>query len=284
VALYGAKAEPVRGMFARVQALIAEHIGASFLPYSMEQIHATLIAFNGVRDPASGAIVNEYFLEHTGTSRTMDIDLAMRILTERFAQPLPVRVGGYRPGDEVPFRSRGQHLYQRTFSWQGDAFVLVGWPASPGSASDRVPLDRLRRDLNAAGLLHRYHARGDDIDGDMHLVVGHRRGARDGGAQDGAVDEAVAAVRDELAAHPVEFAIAIGDVKVVVASNHTLAPPLYVSPIPADASTVLALTGALPRTRAAPHQGRSETAPRSAPGHQLARSNGYKRRIRMTVR
>jgi hypothetical protein len=239
VALYGPKPEPVLGMLASIQALIAAHTGASFLPYSLEQIHATLIAFNGVRDPASGAIVNEYFLEHTGTGRTMDIDLAMRILTERFAQPLRVRAGGYRPGDPVPFRSRGQHLYQRTFSVQGDAFVLVGWPASAGALSDRMPLDRLRRDLNAAGLLHRYHARGDDIDGDLHLVVGHHHGA-----PDDALSAAVSAVRDELAGHPVEFDIAIGDVQVVAADNHTLAPPLYVGPVPADAPTVLALAGA----------------------------------------
>jgi hypothetical protein len=246
VALYGPKAEPVLGMFVRVQALITGHLGDAFLPYSLAQIHATLIAFNGVRDPETGAIVNEYFFEHTGTGRAMDIDLAMRILTERFARPLPVRVGGYRPGDQVPFRSQGQHLYQRTFSVQASpgrpsprqqgAFVLVGWPTSPG-----LPLNRLRRDLNAAGLLHRYHAREDDIDGDLHIVVGHHRGA-----PARVLDGAVAAVRDELAAHPVEFGIAIGDVKVVAADSHTMAPPLYAGGLPVDASTVVALTGCLP--------------------------------------
>jgi hypothetical protein len=236
VALYGPKAEPVRAMLAVVQALIARHIGDAFLPYSMEQIHATLIAFNGVLDPDTGEVVNEYFLEHTGASRVMDVDLAMRLLTERFARPLRIRAGGYRPGDEIPFRSRGQHLYDRTFSVQGDAFVLVGWPTEPG-----LPLHRLRRDLNAAGLLHRYHARDDDIDGDLHLVVGHHRGPGPGGPGPGPLHDAVTAVRDALAARPVEFGIAIGDVKVVAADSHTLTPPLYVSPIPADASAVLAL-------------------------------------------
>jgi hypothetical protein len=236
VALYGPKAEPVGGLLARVQALVAEHIGDAFLPYSPDQIHATLIAFNGVRDPDSGAIVNEYFLAHADARRTMDIDLAMRILSERFVRPLPVRVGGYRPDDEVPFRSRDQHLYQRTFSAQGSAFVLVGWPLSASSLPDRLPLDKLRRDLNQAGLLHRYHADHDDIDGDMHLVVGHHRGAAPA-----ALADAVTAVREELAGHPVEFGIAGGDVKVVAADNHTLAPPLFVSPVPASASAVLAL-------------------------------------------
>jgi hypothetical protein len=232
VALYGPKAEPVRGMLARVQALIAERVGDAFLPYTMEQIHATLIAFNGVRDPGTGEIVNEYFLEHTGAGRTMDIDLAMGILSRFFASPLRARFGGYQAADEVRFRSRGQHPYHRTFSVQGAAFVLVGWPTGPG-----LTLHRLRRDLNAAGLLHRYHAREDDIDGDLHLVIGHHRGA-----PAGALDDAVTAVRDALATSPVDFGIGIGDVKVVAADSHTLAPPLFVSPIPADASAVRALT------------------------------------------
>jgi hypothetical protein len=219
-------------MLTGVQALIAEHAGDAFLPYSLEQIHATLIAFNGVRDPDDeGAIVNEYYLEHTGVRRTMDIDLAMRVLDERFGRPLPVRVGGYRAGDEVPFRSRGQHLHERTFSVQGDAFVLVGWPTEAG-----LPLHRLRRDLNAAGLLHRYHARADDVDGDMHIVVGHHRGA-----SEGALHAAVMAVREALAAGPVSFDIGLAEVKVVAADNHTLAPPLYVDSVPVDAAIVLTL-------------------------------------------
>ena len=228
-------------MLAGVQALITERAGDAFLPYSMEQIHATLIAFNGVRDPdGGGAIVNEYYLEHTGVRRTMDVDLAMRVLAERFGRPLPIRVGGYRAGDEVPFRSRGQHLYERTFSVQASpgqqgAFVLVGWPTEAG-----LPLHRLRRDLNAAGLLHRYHARDDDVDGDMHIVVGHHRGA-----SDAALRGAVVAVREALAAGPVSFDIGLGDVKVVAADNHRLAPPLYVGSVPVDASTVLGLAVAL---------------------------------------
>jgi hypothetical protein len=222
-------------MLAGVQALIAEHAGDAFLPYSLEQIHATLIAFNGVSDPVGGAIVNEYYLEHTGVRRTMNVDLAMRVLTERFGRSLPVRVGGYRAGDEVPFRSRGQHLYERTFSVQGDAFVLVGWPTEAG-----LPLHRLRRDLNAAGLLHRYHARTDDVDGDMHIVVGHHRGA-----SDAALGAVITAVREAMAAGPVSFDIGLGDVKVVAAGNHTLAPPLYVESVPVDAATVLRLAVSL---------------------------------------
>jgi len=83
--------------------------------------------------------------------------------------------------------------------------------------------------MNAAGLLHRYHARDTDVDNDLHLVVGHHASAAAGD-----VDAAVRAVRDKLAADPVDVAISLGDVKIVAADSHTLAPPLYVSGIPAD--------------------------------------------------
>jgi len=226
VAFYGPKTGRLRELLAGVQALIAEHVGPGFRPYRLEQVHATLIALNGVR--AGATIVNEYLLEHAGVRREMDLPRVMDILARRFAVPLRVRIGGFRPGQAVPFTSRGQHLAERTFSVQGEAFVLVGWPADSISGTGR-PLDELRREMNAAGVLHRYHARPADVDNDLHLVVGHQAGA-----PAAALARAAAAVRDKLAADPADLAIGLSDVKIVAADSHTLAPPLYVSGVPAD--------------------------------------------------
>jgi hypothetical protein len=229
VALYGPKAPHLSARLTGVQSLLTEHLGDGFRPYSLEQIHATLIAFNGVTDPATGKLVNEYYLEHTGARVEMDFQRAMRILTGRFARPAEVRIGGYQENQETSFRSRGQHPYDRTFSSaQGSAFVLIGWPVSPG-----VSLNRLRRDLNAAGLLHRYHQHDDDVDDDLHLVVGHHPGA-----SAGAVARAVAAVRGKLAADPIEFEIGLGDIKIVAADSHTLFPPLFAGLLPVDDATM----------------------------------------------
>jgi hypothetical protein len=216
-----------------VQALIAEHVGGDFRPYTLDQVHATLIALNGVR--AGGTIVNEYLLEHAGERREMDLPRVMDILARRFATPLRVRIGGFRPGQAVPFTSRGQHLAERSFSVQGEAFVLVGWPADSLAGAGR-PVDELRREMNAAGVLHRYHARPGDVDNDLHLVVGHHDGA-----PAAALAWATAAVRDKLAADPADLTIGLSDVKIVAADSHTLAPPVYVSGIPAAAADVLAL-------------------------------------------
>ena len=233
VAFYGPKTGRLRELLTEVQALIAEHVGAGFRPYTLDQVHATLIALNGVR--AGGTVVNEYLLEHAGVRREMDLPRVMDILARRFAVPLRVRIGGFRPGQAVPFTSRGQHLAERTFSVQGEAFVLVGWPADSIFGAGR-PLDELRREMNAAGALHRYHARPADVDNDLHLVVGHHAGA-----PAGALARATAAVRDQLAAEPADLAIGLSDVKIVAADSHTLAPPLYVSGVPAAAADVLAL-------------------------------------------
>ena len=233
VAFYGPKTGRLRELLTGVQALIAEHVGNDFRPYTLDQVHATLIALNGVR--AGGTIVNEYLLEHAGERREMDLPRVMDILARRFATPLRVRIGGFRPGQAIPFTSRGQHVAERSFSVQGEAFVLVGWPAESLAGAGR-PLDDLRREMNAAGVLHRYHARPGDVDNDLHLVVGHQDGA-----PAAALARATAAVRDKLAADPAALAIARSDVTIIAADTHTLAPPVYVSGIPAAVADVLAL-------------------------------------------
>lgn len=85
-------------------------------------------------------------------------------------------------------------------------------------------------------MLHKYHARPADVDNDLYMVVGHHAGA-----PAAALARATAAVRDRLAADPADLAISLADVKIVAADSHTLAPPLYVSAIPAAAADVLAL-------------------------------------------
>ena len=66
--------------------------------------------------------------------------------------------------------------------------------------------------------------------------VGHHAGA-----PPGALARATAAVRDKLAADPVDLAIGLTDIKIVAADSHTLAPPLYVGDIPAAEAPLLAL-------------------------------------------
>jgi len=228
IALYGPKTDPVRDVLAGVQAVIASHVGDRFRPYSLEQIHATLIAINGIPDPESGVIINQYYREHAGARLEMDLQRVMQILAERLAQRLQIRIGGCGPQDADPFLSRGQRLFERAFSVQGNAFVLMGWPLLALTGPCR-PLDELRRAMNAAHVLHRYHQGDADVDDDFYLVVGHHSGA-----PASALERAASAIRDNLAASPLDIDIGISDVKIVASDSHTMAPALLVSDIPAD--------------------------------------------------
>jgi hypothetical protein len=257
LAWYGPKTGALRELLVRVQDLVAGQIGAAFRPYTLEQVHATLIALDGVADPESGAVVNEAFWLNLGVRAEMDLPRVMSVLEQRFRVPPTVRFGGFGAGATVPFLSRGQHLSERSFSVQGNAFVLMGWPAvsllGPGSAVSGAarpavqarPLDELRREVNAAGVLHRYHFGYEDVDNDLHLVVGHTDDA-----PPEARAAATAAVRTWLADNPVEVAIALDDVAIVASDSRTMAPPLYVSAIPADEAVLLGLM------RSAPVRGR----------------------------
>jgi hypothetical protein len=235
VALYGPKDSPLREFFPGLQSLLAEHVGTGFRPYSLEQIHGTLIILTGVPDPATGALVNQRLLERSGIARKMDLGRAMDILTAHLATPVRVRIGGWRPRDPALFRSRGLHPYQRSFSVQDGAFVLVGWPAAALAGNGR-PLDELRRGMNAAGVFHRYHDGETDIDDDFHLVLGHHDGA-----PARRLERAVQAVREHLAGHPVEFDIGLGQAAIVAARTPTLRPARFVSRLPVDQATLRSL-------------------------------------------
>lgn len=253
LAWYGPKQGALRDLLIRVQELVAAQVGPAFRPYTLEQVHATLIALDGVVDPGSGVVVNEAFGLNLGVHSEMDLPGVMDLLERRFQVPLAVRFGGVAAGAPVPFLSRGQHLFERSFSVQGRAFVLMGWPAvslaepGPGPAGSApagsVPVDDVRREMNAAGVLHRYHFGSADVDNDLHLVVGHWAGD-DAPAE--ALARAVACVRAALAEAPVEATIGLKDVKVVASDSRTMAPALYVSAIPADTDAMLALMRSAP--------------------------------------
>jgi len=107
VAFYGPKTGRLRELLAGVQALIEEHVGADFRPYSLEQVHATLIALNGVR--AGGTVVNEYLLAQEGVAREMDAGFppeqlpdALKALRQRIVDATAHRGGAADAARDLP--------------------------------------------------------------------------------------------------------------------------------------------------------------------------------------
>ena len=237
VALYGTKTGALKGLLETVEAILSERICDGFRPYALDQIHGTVIRLDGVRDRQTGLIVNQRYLEVTGSQRAMDHARVSEILAAHLTPPLSIRIGGFRPDARATFSSRGQHPHERTFSMQGDAFVLMGWPVS--TVTNGIPqrsLDELRRKMNDANILHWYHESSADVDNDFHLVIGHHNGVS---YQE--TTEAVHAVRAYLVQHPVEIEVGVDQIAVIAADSPTLAPAHFIGRLPLDPADIVDL-------------------------------------------
>jgi len=237
VALYGTKTGELKGLLETVQALLSESLQGGFRPYTLDQVHGTVVRLDGVADARTGRIANLRYLEVTGIPRAMDHARALEIITAHLTPPLSIRIGGFGPDTPAAFSSRGQHPHERMFSVQGNAFVLVGWPVS--TVTDGIspgPLDQLRRAMNKANILHWYHQSAADVDNDFHLVVGHHDGLPEHETKD-----AVRSVRAYLAQHPAQVEVGAEQMTIIAAESPTLAPARFIGRLPVEPGDIVNL-------------------------------------------
>jgi len=218
ISLYGPKPEPLRSLLASIQGTAAAHLGTGFVPYTLDQVHGTLVVLTGWRGE-DGEVINQGYLEYRGERRAMDFGAVQAILRRHLSEPMAIRIGGFGPDAPEPFASQGRPLHERSFSAQAGALVLVGWPVAALESAGRVqPLERLRREMTAAGVLHRYHRTPADVDDDFHVVVGHYTDA-----SPELVAAAVSAVREYLAGHRVDVPVSLDQVRIIASETPTLA-------------------------------------------------------------
>src|SRR6202046_2537377 len=247
VALYGPKADDLRNLLQSVQATLTRKLGTAFLPYSLDQIHGTLVRLDGFRDPASGALLNQRYLEQQGARRVMDLEHVLHLLERHLSPPLRIRIGGFGPADEVTFTSQGKHPHERTFSARSGAFVLIGWPvAALRPDGGRRARDDLPRRKRGAHVLHFYHARATDVDDDFHLVIGHYADPADE-----ALAESVQTVRRDLERCRVDLQIGLDQVRIVASDSPALTPARFIGKLPVAASELASLYGESPALPAA---------------------------------
>jgi hypothetical protein len=165
-AWFGPKPGDLHRLIRRLQDEVGQLGDGVFVPYGVRQVHATLFGL-----ARTVGLRNRNFAELRGIEAEMDLDGLRTYLLESDVLPLHLRFGGFRAG-EVPFRSRGEPPFERTFSIQGDKAVLVGWPTTADGRKTSDALDRLRREAQDHGVLHRYHARPEDVDNDAYLRLG----------------------------------------------------------------------------------------------------------------
>ncbi|MEM9506866.1 MAG: hypothetical protein AAGA16_04165 [Cyanobacteria bacterium P01_E01_bin.35] len=174
VAFYGHKPQPLINLIQKLQESIANHslVQKKFIPYQLEQVHATIIGCEGVA--AESGIISHWFHHKRQEDRYINFAGLINYLNYQIDFPLRIHFGGYQPDQEYNFRSREQHLYLRSFLLQESASqiipVLIGWTWR----GDRISLaiDNLRRSLQQFNLLHKYHGIPDAVDNDFYLRLG----------------------------------------------------------------------------------------------------------------
>ena len=168
VSHYGPKPAAFEKKIRLLQSMLAEQLGNGFKPYAVEQVHGTIIGLEGAR--VGTQIRNENFRRLRGTERVIDIRGLLRFLRTWAEPDWNVRLGGFDPTRDHGFISAGQHPFARSFSVRDEIAVAMGWPHCSGVF---VPsLDKLRREFQQFGALHKWHQRESDVDNDFFFVLG----------------------------------------------------------------------------------------------------------------
>jgi len=199
VSHYGPKPVPFADKIRLLQSVITEQLGNRFKPYTVEQVHGTIIGLEGARFETR--IRNDNFLRFRGAEQFIDFHGLLDFLRTRPEADWEVRVGGYDLACDHGFTSARQHPFLRSFSIQGEIAVAMGWPHCSGSC---VPsLDELRRAFQQFGALHKWHQCESDVDNDFFFVLGRVAPDTESAERD-AVQQIV---REHLAAAPFQLLV-----------------------------------------------------------------------------
>lgn len=169
VAYYGDKPPLIAQLISNAISELSSLLGNGFVPYALQQVHATIIGLEGRRTDQH--IINTNYAELCDEPRPMDLKAAFQILKGKPLLPFDVTIGGFIDGGPYSFTSRDVVPYMRSFSIQGQYAVAMGWPYSNGKYSKSI--DQLRRAFNAANILHKYHGSPNAEDNDFFFVLGH---------------------------------------------------------------------------------------------------------------
>ncbi len=168
VAFYGKKSFEFTFLIQELQQYLCELLPSVFEPYALESIHATLLGCEGGK--TERGILNQWFLERREESRIVDFAGFLKCVQNNPQFPVPIQFGGYQLSVDYGFKSRNQHPYKRSFCFQNEMVVLIGWPIQAGKII--MEIDNLRRSGEKFNLLHKYHGNPDDIDNDCYLRIG----------------------------------------------------------------------------------------------------------------
>ena len=216
VSHYGPKPAPFAEKIRLLQSVIAEQLGSRFKPYTVEQVHGTIIGLEGAR--FGTRIRNDNFRRFRGAERFIDFQGLLDFLRTRPESDWDVRVGGYDLACDYGFTSAGQHPFLRSFSVRGETAVAMGWPQRSGIF---VPsLNELRRAFQQFGALHKWHQRESDVDNDFFFVLGRVPP----GIESAQRDAVKQIIREHLAAAPLQLPVTRATLSFVAYRDSQLPP------------------------------------------------------------
>ena len=137
VAFYGEKPSPLDSVIETLQSEISTEFGAAFVPYSIEQVHATLIGLES--EWCGGRWRNVNFHQHRSVDREPDFDGLVDFV--RSSGDIPLRgSSGWLPGNVVAAVSESRCWALRTIVW-----ARARSRRRHGLAERRGPVPRDRR-------------------------------------------------------------------------------------------------------------------------------------------
>ena len=172
VAFYGGKPRALQQLIVSLQQLLQREFKDNYIPYDIEQVHATIIGCEGLKTEAG--IVNKWFYDLRNEVRYLDLAGFLEYLLTSKLLPLEISFAGYQPNINYQFLSRNRHPSDRSIQLQTSKNsivpILIGWSCRKNHITDKI--ERLRRDLQQFGFLHKYHKQPQDIDNDFYLRLG----------------------------------------------------------------------------------------------------------------
>jgi hypothetical protein len=165
---YGDKPDSFANLIIMLQDKLSESFGSAFGPYDLEQVHATIIGFEGL--VSDRGIESQWFFENSGSHRIIDPKQLLEFLRSDEIKDIEFKIGGWLSHNNgYGFTSRGQHPFIRSFSIQGEIAVAMGWPLIEDQYSEE--LYQLRKSFESVNVLHKWHKDGYK-DNDLFFVLG----------------------------------------------------------------------------------------------------------------
>lgn len=228
VALYGSKPPEMTTIIAAIQHRLHNIFKSTFQPYTMEQIHATIVSLERV---AESTMINLCMAHHRPQQQPEPMDFAglLHFLCAGNWFPFNVQIGGFQDCD-YSFTSRSKRPYERSFGIFNGRAIAIGFPlrfpslplahAQHQDTPYCSVLARIRKGVETFHILHKYHTKPDERDNDFYFRVGLIQNATISASHQQAAEQSIRTYLSTVG--PMTITINAADIYVVAYEHETL--------------------------------------------------------------